>query len=266
MTNLALQVKDLDHYLKQFPALCLAFSGGVDSSYLAYAAQQALGSEAVLAVIIDSDLSSGEECQSAIDIAEGLGLTYRVVEVKELEDERIRQNDEQVWYYSKLIFYQALEKMAQDFHPQAQLIDGMNADDLDDWRPGLKARSEFDVKSPLIEAAFSKEDVRQAAKEAGLDVWNKPSGCSVISRFPRGIAMTTKAVEQVLACESALLASGYQPCRVRYYGDLAKVEVAPEQIPDFIKEKEKLLKVFQDQGFKHLALDVEGYRYGKLNR
>jgi uncharacterized protein len=247
---------DMDHVM-------VAFSGGVDSALVLKRAQQELG-EKVLAVVVASETYRRQEFQSAVQLAEDMGANLYKTEIKELENEGFVANTPDSWYHGKALLYGHLKNLAQELcYPY--VVDGTNMEDLSDFRPGLKAKTEQGIRSPLQEAGFYKNEIRELAKELGISVWDKPASCNLSSRIPYGTRIDKHKIEQVDVAELFLAQLGFCVARVRHHGKVARIEVIPEDIQKAIKHREIIHEKFTALGFTYVALDLQGYRMGSMN-
>lgn len=254
----------LKDILRQFQSIAITYSGGIDSTYLLKIAIDTLGSDHVLAIVVNSELFSDREFNEALDIAEAIGARAVGLEMHELDIPEIAHSSADSWYHSKKLLYQTVKDYAQKEGFDV-VADGMNMDDQQDYRPGLIARDEAGIRSFLQEAGLYKADIQQLAKEAGLETWNKKPSCSIISRFPQGQLITVETATAVLKGEDYLHDLGYSPVRVRVHGDVARIEVPADRIEDVIKDHESINQAFKDFGFLFVALDLQGYGYGRMN-
>ncbi len=242
----------------------VALSGGVDSALVCSAAVSALGKENVVAYSIQSTMELPQEIDLAAEIARFLGLKHVVLHLDELKDERITANPIERCYFCKLIRMQKIQAAAKEENLQV-LLDGSNADDLDDYRPGRRALQEVGVFSPLAEVGIPKAMVRQLAKWQSLSVWDKPSTPCLASRFPYGIEIDLQKIQQVACAEKYLKQSGFAIVRVRYHQEVARVEIPGEDFDLFLTKREEINHHLKQCGFKYVTLDLQGFRSGSLN-
>ena len=244
----------------------IAYSGGIDSTLTAKVAYDVLGDRA-LAVTADSPSLMPEDLEEARVQAAEIGFRHQVVKTHELDNPNYASNPVNRCYFCKSELHDTLKPLAQQLgYPY--IVDGVNADDLRDYRPGIQAAKERGVRSPLAEVGLSKLEVRQLAKELGLPWWDKPAQPCLSSRFPYGEEITVEKLQRVGRGERYLRQLGLKNLRVRSDGDTARIELPPEEIKEFILTMDlpTLVKAFQDLGFIYVTLDLEGYRSGKLNR
>ncbi|ANU14555.1 ATP-utilizing enzyme of the PP-loop superfamily [Planococcus halocryophilus Or1] len=242
----------------------VAFSGGVDSTLVLKRAQQELGSENVLAVVVASELFRSEEFDGAVQLAEQLGIQVLQTEISELEDENIAKNTPDSWYYSKKLLYSRLNQLAEELGYNF-VLDGMIMDDLDDFRPGLKARTEAGARSVLQEANLYKKEVRELSQKLELPVWNKPASCSLASRIPYGTKLDKAKIEQVNEAEKFIGKLGFQMVRVRWHDQCARIEVNQDEISDILNYREQIQLKLVALGFNYVSIDLSGYRTGSMN-
>ncbi|MDJ0703286.1 MAG: ATP-dependent sacrificial sulfur transferase LarE [Leptolyngbyaceae cyanobacterium MO_188.B28] len=244
----------------------IAYSGGIDSTLTAKIAYDVLGDRA-LAVTADSPSLMPEDLEEARVQAVEIGFRHQVVKTHELDNPNYASNPVNRCYFCKSELHDTLKPLAQQMgYPY--VVDGVNADDLQDYRPGIQAAKERGVRSPLAEVGLSKLEVRQLAKELGLPWWDKPAQPCLSSRFPYGEEITVEKLQRVGRGERYLRQLGLKNLRVRSDGDTARIELLPEDIKEFVLTTDlpTLVQAFQDFGFTYVTLDLEGYRSGKLNR
>jgi uncharacterized protein len=255
--------KLLDWFLP-YKRVGVALSGGVDSALVCAAAVNALGKENVIALSVQSPMELPQEVSLAAEIARFLGLKHVVLHMDELKDERIAANPVDRCYFCKLIRMEKINTAAKEHNLQV-LMDGSNADDLDDYRPGRNALQEVGVFSPLAEVGIPKAMVRQLAKWQSLSVWDKPSTPCLASRFPYGVAIDQQKIQQVACAEAFLKQNGFAIVRVRYHQEVARVEIPGEDFELFLTKREEINEHLTQCGFKYVTLDLQGFRSGSLN-
>lgn len=255
--------RHLGEILKGMGRVLVAFSGGVDSAVVLKRAQEELGDQ-VLAVVVASELFRKEEFEGAVKLAENMGVQVLQTEIKELSNPDITANTPESWYHSKKMLYAHLNDLAKELS-YPYVLDGMIMDDLDDFRPGLRARTEAGARSVLQEADFYKYEIRELAKQIELQVWDKPASCSLASRIPYGVKLDKRKIEQVDQAELFLAKLGFPQVRVRHHDNVARIEVAPENIAELVKHREQIQLKLTTLGFAYVSLDLKGYRTGSMN-
>ncbi|MEO0396803.1 MAG: ATP-dependent sacrificial sulfur transferase LarE [Cyanobacteria bacterium P01_A01_bin.137] len=244
----------------------IAYSGGIDSTLVAKVAHDVLGDRA-LAVTAESPSLMLEDLDAAKSQAEFMGLAHRIVHTHEMDNPNYTSNPTNRCYFCKSELHDTLKPLAiAEGYPY--VVDGLNADDLQDYRPGIQAAKERGVRSPLAEVGLSKLEVREMSKYLGLPWWDKPSQPCLSSRFPYGELITTEKLHRVGQCERYLRQLGIRNLRVRSDGETARIELPPNEIKNFVAtvDLETLVVAFQEYGFAYVTLDLEGYKSGKLNR
>lgn len=259
------KVKTLKKIIKEMDRVVIAFSGGVDSSLVVAIALEVLGKENVISVVADSILGMKQEYIDAIANSKKIGATTKGIFLDELKIKEIRTNQPSSWFYSKCMLYKELEIIRKK-NEFKYVIDGMIMDDNFDYRPGLKARNKFDVRSPLQEADFYKSDVRQASKDYDLPTWNKPAACHFLSRFEYNDEITPERIIRVKKSESYIQSLGFNPVRVRDHKTVARIEVLQEELIKFLKLTPQIEKELTSYGYLFVSVDIKGYVYGKMNK
>lgn len=265
MSGLETKVTRLRELLASYGDVVVCFSGGVDSSYLLAEAVDVLGDDAVALTAVSPSLAP-EEGAAAQALAARLGARHVLVDTFELDDPRYAANPVNRCYFCKTEVYGKAVAEARKLGVP-HVLDGFNVDDRSDFRPGRQAAREQGVRSPLDEVGFTKDDIREAARERGLPVWDKPALACLSSRFPYGTTLTPERLTQVARCERVLRDLGFGVCRVRYYEDTARIEVARTEVARL--ESPDVFAIIESQfraaGFTHVAVDPSGYRKGALN-
>ena len=241
----------------------VAFSGGADSSLVLAVATRTLGPGHVTAVTATSPTYLDEELSAATAAAASLGVEHVVVATHEFDDQRFVENSRERCYYCKTGLLEALAEVAAE--RGATLVDGANADDVGDHRPGMRAAAERGVLQPLLAAGVGKTDVRRLARDLGLATWDAPQQACLASRVPYGEPITPDKLAAVAEAERALRALGFRQCRVRHHGDVARVEVEPSELERAFALRTEISRKVHAAGFTFVALDVDGFRTGSMN-
>ncbi len=243
----------------------VAYSGGADSAYLAWAASRVLGADA-LAVTADSASIPESHKRDARSFAEEFGIRHRVIETREFENPEYTRNDADRCFHCKDELFSRLNEVGEQLGVST-IAYGVNADDTRDFRPGHRAARKHAVRAPLLEADLAKAEIRALSRAAGLPTWNRPAAACLSSRIPYGTQVTRENVKLVERGEEALAELGFRIYRVRYHGQLARIEIGRDELPKALdlEMAATLLRIFQGLGFQYVTLDLAGYRQGSLN-
>jgi uncharacterized protein len=266
METIEIKLQRLRSLLKETGGLVIGYSGGCDSTLLAAIAKEELGNRAVC-VLASFEAYPESETKEALKTADALGLSVIMINEKMLEDMDFTANTAERCYFCKKRMFGRLSEIARqnslDF-----VADGSNKDDLNDDRPGMRAASEEGVKSPLLEAEFTKDDIRKLSRMLKLPTWNKPSFACLASRIPYGIRIERNLLKRIEAAERLLKELGFHQVRVRHHGDIARIEVKKEEIQHLAEPKirERVASGFQQLGYLYVTVDLQGYQTGSMNR
>jgi uncharacterized protein len=254
----------LARVLDELGRVVVAFSGGADSSLLGYVANRTLGPARVLCVTSSSASLGADELARCRALAAEWGLRHLVVETNELADESYARNDLDRCYHCKRELMDVLAGPAA--RESATITLGVNLDDLTDYRPGQRAAAERGAVFPLVEAGLAKHDVRELSRRLGLRTWDKPAAACLASRIPHGTPVTLGVLRRVEAAEAALRGLGFRVLRVRHYGDTARIEFGLDELPRALDARESIVAAIRAVGYRHVTLDLEGFRSGNLTR
>lgn len=251
--------KELEHLGEE--GICLAFSGGIDSTLLLFLCKNTK----IKAVTFSSLFQSEEEITLAKQLCSQYGIDHSVVELNPLEDEHIKNNQKARCYHCKKKFFEKIKEYAKA-HDLKNVIDGTNYDDLKEYRPGLKALEELDILSPFAKHKITKQEIRLYAKKCGIEIFNKPSTPCLATRFPYGTTIEPSKIEQIKLGEKILKNNGFQQNRLRIHGDIARIEIEKDKFSELLKNNDKITKELKNIGFRYITLDMEGFRSGSMDR
>lgn len=258
--------ESLQTILRDLGRVVVAYSGGVDSSYLLKAAADTLGAQDVLACISMGPSEPGSMCEKARDVARDIGVELMVVEAGELEDPNFAANNADRCFHCKSHLCRTLLDVAKQ-RGFPHVIFGTNFDDLDDYRPGNKATKVFGVRSPLAEAGLTKDEIRQLSRQAGLATADQPASPCLASRIPYGLEVTEQRLRQIDQAEDVLRSLGFVECRVRHHDSIARIEVRPQDVAKLMAEpvRSQVIEKLKELGFQFVTADLQGFRSGSLN-
>ena len=257
------KLDSLKEILRSLESVAIAYSGGVDSTFLSKVAFDVLGDNAI-AVTAKSETYPRSEFEEAIEFAGKIGIEHEAIVSEELDIPELSDNPVNRCYYCKKELFTRLKDVAKE-RGFKHVADGSNYDDLDDYRPGMQAVEELDVRSPLQEAKLTKADIRELSKELGLPTWDKPSFACLSSRFPYGNKITREKLTAVGEAEIFLRSLGIRQLRVRHHDQIARIEVAEEDMELLFQNREQIVKKLRDLGYTYVTMDLQGYRTGSMN-
>jgi pyridinium-3,5-biscarboxylic acid mononucleotide sulfurtransferase len=251
--------------LRSLGRVIVAYSGGTDSAYLAWAAHQVLGDDA-LAITADSASIPTSHKRDAEAFARECGFRHVYIETREFENPDYVRNDKDRCFHCKDELFTQLEAYAEK-HNYAHIIYGVNGDDLGDYRPGQRAAKIHQVKAPLVEAGLTKSEIRELSRRAGLSTWDRPAAACLSSRVPYGTPVRVETIRTIEQGEEAIRALGFRQFRVRFHGELVRIEIAQNELAKAltIEAAQAFTRIFKELGFLYVTLDLEGYRQGSLN-
>jgi len=253
----------LKENLKSLGSVAIAYSGGVDSTFLSKVAFDVLGENA-LAITARSETYPRSEFEEATRLAKEIGIRHEIIVSEELDIPEFSANPVNRCYHCKKELFTKLKEIASE-HGMQHVADGSNFDDLDDYRPGMQAVDELGVRSPLKEAKLTKADIRELSKKLGLPTWDKPSFACLSSRFPYGNKITREKLTAVGEAEIFLKGLGIRQLRVRHHDKIARIEVAEDDMTILLQKKEQIVKKLKELGYTYVTMDLQGYRTGSMN-
>lgn len=252
-------------HLRSFGRVLVAYSGGTDSAYLAWAAHKALGADS-LAVTADSPSIPASHKRDAEAFARSCGFRHEYIATYEFENEEYVRNDKDRCFHCKDELFLRLEAYGAQ-HGFAHIVYGVNKDDLGDYRPGQRAAKLHQVAAPLVDAGLTKAEIRELSRRAGLTIWNRPAAACLSSRVPYGTPVTVQTINKIELGEEAVRELGFSQFRVRFHGDLVRLEIAKDEMSKALtlEMAERFAAIFKPLGFLYVTIDLEGYRQGSLN-
>jgi uncharacterized protein len=262
---LAAKEEKLIQLLRSMERVLVAYSGGTDSAYLAWAAKQAVG-ESAIAITADSPSIPESHKRDAVAFAKEHGIRHEMIPTREFENPAYVANNPDRCFHCKDELFRVMDQIAvhRGFR---EIVYGVNMDDLGDYRPGQNAAKQHSVKSPLVDAGLHKSEIRELSRRAGLATWNRPAAACLSSRIPYGTEVTPERIRTVELGEEAVKALGFEQFRVRYHEKLVRLEISPEEMGKALNPAmaAEFTRIFKDLGFLYVTLDLEGYRQGSLN-
>jgi uncharacterized protein len=258
------KIRKLKHILNKMGSALIAFSGGVDSSFLLRAASEVLPKNKILAVTANSATYPKEELISAKRTAKNLAIRHIVINTNELKDKKFVSNPVNRCYFCKKELFTKLSGIAKK-QKLNFVLDAGNASDKMDFRPGDTAKKELKIHSPLQEAGLTKEDIRKLSKKLGLITWDKPSLACLASRIPYGTKISLGVLSRINQAEQILRKAGFKQVRLRHYNGLCRIEVLKDEIPHLISKRNRIVDKLKKLGYNYITVDLEGYRTGSLN-
>jgi len=259
------KLKALENWFGERKGSIVAFSGGIDSSLVLFLARRWQGKEGAIGVISNSESLKSKDFQLALSFSKQFDIHMEVIKTRELEDERYNENPIDRCFFCKEHLYTDLQGISEKF-PGFPILNGTNADDYTDYRPGLKAATKYEVLSPLAKCGISKEEIREIARYFKLPNWDKPASPCMSSRIPYNHKITQKKLMEIEQAEDLLNSFGFNDVRVRHYGDHGKIEVKEEDLGKLMEVKDSVVEQIRQIGFKEVVIDEEGLVSGKLNR
>lgn len=260
------RIIELENKLKSYGNIAIAFSGGVDSTLLAKAAFEALKDNAI-AITIHSNMHAGYEIEEAKELAEAIGIKHIILDVDAFDIPKFAENGDLRCYYCKTGIFNTIKRIANE-NGINNIADGSNLDDLSDYRPGMKALEELNIVSPLKDLNMTKQEIRDLSKEYGLYTWKKAAFACLATRIPTGEPITDLKLRMIEKAEKYLMEKGFIQYRVRCHGDMARIEVDPDERNKFFNNTfmDEVNKKFKEFGFRYVALDFGGYIKGNMNK
>jgi uncharacterized protein len=257
------KLNKLKDILKSLDSVVIAFSGGVDSTLLSKVAYEVLGDKS-LAVTAKSETYTKSELEDAIELAKKIGIKHEVIETSELDIPEFSHNPADRCYHCKKELLIKLKEVAES-RGLRNVVDGANVDDVGDYRPGMRAVAELNVRSPLKEAQLTKDEIRELSKRYGLPTWDKPSAACLASRFPYGTEITREKLNVVNDAEAFIKSFGIIQLRVRYHDQIARIEVSEKDMENLLKNRDQIVNKLKEFGFNYVTMDLQGYRTGSMN-